>query len=86
MWENFRDDGEASGRRRSDMRSRATRLSSFLSILLPIAAAFCAPAATTAQQEQRYSRAVIRTEAEPGVRYSSGLTVCDEALRRALDQ
>ena len=25
--------------------------------------------------------AVIHTEAEPGVRYSSGLTVCDEALR-----
>jgi alpha-galactosidase len=29
----------------------------------------------------RYSRAVIRNEGEPGVRYSSGLTVCDEALR-----
>jgi alpha-galactosidase len=29
----------------------------------------------------RYTRAVVRTEGEPGVRYSSGLTVCDEALR-----
>jgi alpha-galactosidase len=29
----------------------------------------------------RYTRAVIRAEGEPGVRYASGLTVCDEALR-----
>jgi alpha-galactosidase len=29
----------------------------------------------------RYMRAVARTGAEPGMRYSSGLSVCDEALR-----
>ncbi len=30
----------------------------------------------------RWSRAEIRTVGEPGVRYVSGLTVCDEALRK----
>ncbi len=34
------------------------------------------PAATP----QNYTRAVIRTGGDPGVRYHSGLTVCDEAL------
>jgi alpha-galactosidase len=31
--------------------------------------------------QQPYRRAVVRSSGEPGVRYSSGLTVCDEALR-----
>jgi len=39
-----------------------------------------APAAQPAPPA-RYSRAVVRTGGEPGVRYVSGLTVCDEALR-----
>lgn len=39
------------------------------------------PVANAADTATRYSRAAIRTEGEPGVRYSSGLTVCDEALR-----
>lgn len=40
---------------------------------LVCAGAFAAP--------RPYARAVIRNTGEPGVRYSSGLTVCDEALR-----
>lgn len=31
---------------------------------------------------QRYQRVVIRNDGEPGIRLSSGLTVCDEALRK----
>ena len=31
---------------------------------------------------ERYSAAVIRQGAEPGIRFSSGLTVTDEALRK----
>ena len=36
---------------------------------------------SAAAPPERYSRAVVRTGGEPGVRYASGLTVCDEALR-----
>ncbi len=54
----------------------------FLPIPATAAAALCALAGIhAAPPPARYQRAVIRTEAEPGVRYSSGLTVCDEALR-----
>ncbi|MEN6536988.1 MAG: alpha-galactosidase [Bryobacteraceae bacterium] len=41
----------------------------------------CCMAVLHAAPLEKYKRAVIRTEGEPGVRYSSGLTVCDEALR-----
>lgn len=52
------------------------------SILLSVAMGLAGLGAIyAAAPNQRYSRAVIRNEAEPGVRYSSGLTVCDEALR-----
>src|ERR1051326_3711435 len=30
---------------------------------------------------QHYRRAVVRTGPEPGIRFSTGLSVCDEALR-----
>jgi hypothetical protein len=51
--------------------------------ILPFAAAALAGLAGlhAAAPPTRYRQAAIRTEAEPGVRYSSGLTVCDEALR-----
>ena len=38
-------------------------------------------ATLSAAAPERYANAQIRTGPEPGVRYSSGLTVCDEALR-----
>jgi len=54
----------------------------FRSILPCAAVAICALTGSRADAPPaRYERAVIRTEGEPGVRYSSGLTVCDEALR-----
>src|SRR5438876_4726705 len=43
-----------------------------------VAAAGAAPGPST----ERYSAAVIRQEPEPGIRFSSGLTVCDETLRK----
>ncbi len=50
--------------------------------ILPAALTLCRMSVTyAAVPPAPYSRAVIRTGAEPGVRYSSGLTVCDEALR-----
>ncbi len=50
----------------------------FPSVLTAVLSYGCLGALPAAQP---YARAVIRNTGEPGVRYSSGLTVCDEALR-----
>jgi len=50
-------------------------------LILSLVALVHVPAIEAADAPARCARAVVRTGGEPGVRYSSGLTVCDEALR-----
>jgi alpha-galactosidase len=57
---------------------RARRATRWLAAAVLAAAISTCGGQTTAPQS--YARAVVRTEGAPGVRFSSGLTVCDEAL------
>ena len=50
-------------------------------IVLPIVLGLSTVTAVAQAPLGPYRRAVVRGGDEPGVRYSSGLTVCDEALR-----
>jgi alpha-galactosidase len=61
---------------------RRLRFPKHAAILLSVIALTGAPALKASAPSERSSRAAIRAGGEPGVRYSSGLTVCDEALRK----